>query len=243
MNICFLNPTYIVQHMRVETTKPGKKFASIIAVLMIVLLFSSQSMAGVVNLIKDEIDEHDILVSSDDTVAEKDTPTKSSKKYSSSGSSGINTGSYDASNIASSSGTSTSQAKKQSVNIDLFSLLKKYTEYYNNGIDEVPDVVQKIAGNDVILLEVAMNDKSDMRVKVRTEDGLITEFSKLSSISSGEDIEPTVTITSDENTIRSILKSDDPLGYFISSLNQGSLNIECKGFVKKAALSALKALG
>ncbi|MBP1908380.1 hypothetical protein [Methanolobus bombayensis] len=227
--------------MRVDTKRPeSKKAIAIIAIMMILILFSNQSVAEVVDQIKVEINEHDLLGSLDDAVSEKDTSAKSSKTYNSGSSSVYSTDSHATSNTASSSDTTPSQAKKESVNTNLFSLLKKYTEYYNDGIEEVPGVVKKIAGNDVILLEISMNDNSELRIKVRTEDGLVTEFNKLTS---DEKIDSTVTLTSNENTIHTIVKSNDPLGYFITSLNQGSINIECRGFVKKAALSTLKALG
>ncbi|WMW24979.1 hypothetical protein RE474_12995 [Methanolobus sediminis] len=226
--------------MRVDTKgQKSKKLIPIIAIFVVLILFSSQSMAEVVDQLKVEINEHDILGPFDSTISEKDTSIKSSNTYNSGSNSGHSTGSH-ATYTASSSDTSSSQVTKGTVNTDLFTLLKKYTEYYNSGIDEVPGIVKNIAGNDLILLEIAMNDNSELRIKVCTEDGLITEFSKLSS---GEKIDPTVTLTSNENTIRTIIKSDDPLGYFITSLNQGLINIECKGFIKKAALSTLKALG
>ncbi|WP_321428433.1 hypothetical protein [uncultured Methanolobus sp.] len=229
--------------MRVDTKRSkrpeSKKRIAIIAIVMILILFSNQSMAEVVDQIKVEINEHDILGPLDDAISEKDASVKSSNTYNSGSSSGYSTGSH-ATYTSFSSGTSSAQVTGGAVNTDLFSLLKKCADYYNKGIDEVPGVVKNIAGNDVILVEITTNDNSELRIKVCTEDGLVTEFSKLLA---GEKIDPTVTVTSNENTIRGILKSDDPLGHSITSLNQGSINVECKGFIKKTALSTLKALG
>ena len=117
--------------------------------------------------------------------------------------------------------------------------MESYAEYYNEGIDDVPDVVKKVAGNDVILLDIAMKDGNDLKIKARTKDGVLVEFRK---ISVGESVAPTITLSGDEDTIHSIIKSEDPLGNFVSSLNQGSVDVECKGFLKKAALSALKTM-
>lgn len=216
--------------MRVDTKKPDvKTVASVGVAILIILLFSNLSLAGVADVIREELDEHDILESLGGTVTDGGKSSKSSKTYYSTDS---NSGSGSGTNAVSGS-------YSEPVVTDLYSLLQRYTQYYNKGIDEVPDVVKKVAGNDVILLNIAMNDKSDLNIKVTTEDGLVTEFCK---VSSEENIDPTVTLTSNENAIRAILKSNDPLGYFVDALNQGSVNVECKGLLKKAALSALKAL-
>ncbi|MDY0386070.1 MAG: hypothetical protein RBT65_02865 [Methanolobus sp.] len=116
--------------------------------------------------------------------------------------------------------------------------MQNYVGYYNNGIDEVPDLVKKIAGNDVILLEIRQNDSTDLKIKAVTKDAVITEFQKVSSSS---EIDHTVCVLADETTIRAILHSDDPTGQLSSSLNSGDLDIECKGFLKKAAVAGLKA--
>ncbi|MEZ5335330.1 MAG: hypothetical protein R2741_08880 [Methanolobus sp.] len=220
--------------MREEAKKPETKVVlPLIAIIAIIVLFSSQSFAEVVHEIRNEIGEHEILSPLDDVITGDSKPVSSPNTHSSGSSSNSGAGSNTA------SVSSSPQTYKEPEQTDLFSLLKKYTEYYNSGINEVPDVVKKVAGNDLILLEISMNDNTDLNVAVRTEDGLVTEFRKLSS---GEDVDPTVTLTSNENTIRAILKSSDPLDYFVTALNQETVNVECKGFVKKTALAALKAL-
>lgn len=85
---------------------------------------------------------------------------------------------------------------------------------------------------------IAQNDSTDLKIKAVTKDAVITEFQKVSSSS---EIDPTICVLADETTIRAILYSDDPTGQLSSSLNNGDLDIECKGFLKKAAVSALKA--
>lgn len=218
--------------MRVDSKKPDvKKIISIGTAVLIVLMLSNLSLAGIVNVIKEEIDERNVLSPLENKATGDSKPAAPSSTYRPGSSSGPNTGPN--------SNSGSSDSHKEPVKTDLFSQMKRYTEYYNKGIDEVPDVVKKVAGNDVILLDIAMKDNSDMRIKARTQDGLIVEFRQLAS---GEDIDPTVTLTGNEDTILAILKSDDPLGCFVNSLNRGSLNVECKGFLKKAALSALRAL-
>lgn len=195
--------------------------------IFIALLLPNLSLAGVADIVKSELDDRDVLSPFEKKgVAD----TRSSESSSTHGS---------GNNPASNTDSGSSEGHKGPVKTDLYSQMERYTEYYNKGIDDVPDVVKKVAGNDVILLDISMNDGTVLKMKARTKDGMIVEFRKLSS---GEDIDPSVTFTSDEGTIRAIFKSEDPLGHFAESLNQGSVDVKCKGFMKNAALSALKAL-
>lgn len=220
--------------MRVDTERLDvKKLARITVAIFILLAFSNLSLAEMADEIKSELDEHDVLPSMLSKDTENTKKTEDTRRNSApSGSTGI-------SSTGSGSNTAVSGTYTEPVKTDLYSQMKRYVGYYNAGIDEVPDAVKKVAGNDVILFDIDMNDNSNMRIKVVTEDGLITDFRK---ISGGEDIDPTVTVTGKENAIRGILKSDDPLAYLGMSLDNGSIDIECKGFLKKAALSALKAV-
>lgn len=230
--------------MRVDTKKrDGKQILLVGATILVALLLSNLSLAGVVDVIKDELNEHEFLSSLTDK------NTDESKSVSATSSQTHRSGSGSSSNYNPDSGSFASQtqaANTQSiegayakpVKPDLYSEMERYVGYYNNGIDEVPDVVKKVAGNDIILLEITQNDNSNLKIKAVTKDGVITEFQKVSS-SSG--IDPTVSVSAAETTINAILHSDDPTGQLSSSLNNGDLDIECKGFLKKAAVAGLKA--
>ncbi|WP_342304892.1 hypothetical protein [Methanolobus sp. ZRKC5] len=230
--------------MRVDTKKrDGKQILLVAATILIALLLSNLSLAGVVDVIKDELDEHDILSSlTDKNTDEGKSISATSPQTHKSGSSSSSNSNYDSGSSASQTQTANTQsiegAYAKPVKPDLYSEMQRYVGYYNNGIDEVPDVVKKVAGNDVILLDIAQNDNTNLKIKAVTKDGVITEFQKVSS-SSG--IDPTVSVLTDETTIKAILHSDDPTSQLSSSLNSGTLDIECKGFLKKAAVSALKA--
>ncbi len=232
--------------MRVDTKRrDGKQILLVGATILIALLLSNLSLAGVVDSIKDELDEHGILSSLTDKNMDegKSVSTTSSQTHrSGSGSSSDSNSNSDSSSSASQTQATSTQSIEgiyaKPTKTDLYSEIQKYVGYYNNGIDEVPDVVKKIAGNDVILLEITQNDNTNLKIKAVTKDGVITEFQKVSSRGG---IDPTVSVSTDETTLKSILHSNDPTGQLSHSLNNGNLDIECKGFLKKAAVSALKA--
>ncbi|SFM27923.1 hypothetical protein [Methanolobus profundi] len=208
-----------------------KKLVPLVVAILAILSFSNLSLAEMTDGLRDELDKREILPS----LADRD-PDNS--KYNS-----VSSGSTTTSNSGSGSGSISSKevagAYTKPASTDLYSQMERYAGYYNAGINDVPDVVKKVAGDDVILLDIDMNDNSNLMIKVVTKDGLITEFRKLSS---AENIDPTVTVTGNENAIRGILKNDDPVGYLGMALDNGSIDIECKGFLKKAALAGLKAV-
>lgn len=122
---------------------------------------------------------------------------------------------------------------------DLLSQMERAVGYYNNGIEEVPLPLKKLAGNDVIFLNIIMNDGSKLQIKAVTDNGKIVEFGKLVP---GEKGDASVSVYGSEDTFREIMYSKDPLNTFVTALNSGKLNIECKGMLKKGALLAVKTL-
>jgi hypothetical protein len=122
---------------------------------------------------------------------------------------------------------------------DLFSQMERSVGYYNSGIDEVPIPLKKLAGNDIIFLNIGLNDGSKLQIKAVTENGKIVEFRKLAP---GEKVDASVSVHCSEDTFRGIMYSKDPLNTFVTALNSGKLNIECKGMLKKGALLAVKTL-
>jgi hypothetical protein len=217
-----------------------RKISLLAVVIISIFAFSSPSLAEFVGIIGDELSdiiEHDQSFSLSDS---KSTSVKvpGQSNTSSSSYSNSNEGSLK-NNAAASSDNKVPQAIPKTPKKDLYSDLKRYTSYYNNGIDEVPELVKKLAGNDVIVLEIATSDNKDLKIKAVTKDGVITEFKEVSTFSG---IDSTVSVSSDEDSIRALLSSDDPMGQLSASLNSDDIDIECKGFLKKAAVSGLKAL-
>ena len=122
---------------------------------------------------------------------------------------------------------------------DLYIDLKRYTSKYNSGINEVPELVKSIAGNDIIVLEILTNDNKILKIKAVTKKGFVKEFREVPTL---RGTYSTVSVSSNERCIRALISSYDPMGKLSASLNSGDIEIECKGFLKKAAVSALKNL-
>ena len=122
---------------------------------------------------------------------------------------------------------------------DLFSQMEREVGNYNSGIDKVPVPLKKLAGNDIIRLDIDMKDNSKLQIKAVTEKGKIVEFRKLGL---GEDVDTSVSVYSDEDTFKKIMCPGDPLNAFVESLKNGKMSIECDGLLKKGALLAVKKL-
>ncbi len=218
-----------------------KKVTLASIVLIGLLALSSPSVAEFADMIGDELGE--LIKSETKPISvsenEKATNSKDVKHSGSSSDPNLRQVSQDTEKQVSSE-NDVNVVKPKPVEKSLYDDLKRYTTYYNNGIDEVPDLIKKVAGNDVIVLEIATNDNTKLKIKAVTKDGVITEFREVSSLSG---FDPTVSVSANENAIRVLLSSDDPMGQLSSSLNNGDIEIECKGFLKKAAVSALKNVG
>ncbi|MDW7732108.1 MAG: hypothetical protein SCH66_06730 [Methanolobus sp.] len=124
-------------------------------------------------------------------------------------------------------------------NGDLFSALNQSVVMYNDNLSSVPQLILTIAGNDVILIAIEMDDGSELYIQAVTNNGEISEFSE---VSSANDVDSTVEVTTDEATAWAITESDTPLTTLTDSVKEGDTDVEVSGFIKNAALRALIAL-
>lgn len=122
---------------------------------------------------------------------------------------------------------------------DLYSALNQSVAMYNDNLSLVPQLILTIAGNDVILIDIEMDDGSELYIQAVTNNGEITEFSE---VSSANDVDSTVEVTTDEATAWAITESETPLTTFTNSVKEGDTDVEVSGFIKNAALRALIAL-
>ncbi|WP_406657443.1 hypothetical protein V7O62_02505 [Methanolobus sp. ZRKC2] len=119
---------------------------------------------------------------------------------------------------------------------DLYDALNEGVAMYNENLSIVPQLILTAGGNDVILIDIEMEDGSNLIIEAATNNGQITEFTEVSSAS---EVDPTVEITTDEATAWAVLESDNPLRTFVESVDQGNSDVEVTGFIKNAALRAL----
>jgi hypothetical protein len=119
---------------------------------------------------------------------------------------------------------------------ELYNELEKQVVRYNSRLDAVPWIVKNIAGDDVILLSVTTNDGEDLYTQAITNNGEILYFERVSS--PGE-VDPSVTVTTDEETARKIIDSQDPFNEFTDALSRDEVSVETESTFKRIALGTL----
>ena len=108
---------------------------------------------------------------------------------------------------------------------------------YNAFISSNPDVpfVKSIFGEQVIHIIITKTD-GDIELEVVTDaDAYITE------IKSGAPEDPTLLLTSNENTVDNILNSDDPASEAMNALNNGDIDYKGVGFKNSIVVGITKA--
>jgi hypothetical protein len=103
---------------------------------------------------------------------------------------------------------------------DLFEEMKPLVDVYNENVGDIP-LMTSLIGEERINAEINLNDGSVLSIAITTdEDAKITSFEK------GNFSDPTMSASTDENTIRSIINSTDPVSAFIDALNAGTITYE-----------------
>ncbi|MGB9928831.1 MAG: hypothetical protein ACPK85_10540 [Methanosarcina sp.] len=124
---------------------------------------------------------------------------------------------------------------------DLFSVLSRNAELYNEHFDKVPSLVRRFVGSKEIKGEIELENGEMLYVTLLTQGGRIGDFYRYeTSTDPNSKFGPTITIKTDEQTVRTILDSKTPLKEAIKSMDAGTLNVEAKGMMNKATLFALK---
>ena len=116
----------------------------------------------------------------------------------------------------------------------LFDLLREYVPVYNENADSLPGVIKRIAGNERIDLEIALENGSLLNVGVVTEGGRIVEFSK------GRISEPTMRAWTSEDVARRIISSEDPVSTGVNALKMGEIRYSGVGFGRTLRVFAVK---
>lgn len=119
---------------------------------------------------------------------------------------------------------------------DLFSELDLVVNEYNTNADSAPGPIKALLGNENIIAEISMDDKSSLALKIVTEDMVVTGFSIIET--DDPDFTPSLIIYSDEGTIRELLVSEDPVNDFLDAYESGAIDIEAVGIIDKVTLSA-----
>lgn len=118
---------------------------------------------------------------------------------------------------------------------DLFSDMDFVVNEYNTNADCAPDPLKSLLGNEAILAVIDMNNGNNVALKIVTEDMIVTEFSVVDQ--SVPVFSPSLIITTNEKTVRTLLKSDDPATYFLEAYDSGAIDIEAVSIVNKMTFS------
>ena len=120
---------------------------------------------------------------------------------------------------------------------DLFSELSAQIKLYNENSDNVPLLVQRLVGSEEIAGKIELNNGEMLYVTLRMIGGKVDEFYSYDTPNDpNSKFGPTITVESDEKTIREILESDDKLRKAVEKKNEESLNVEIEGFFRKTVL-------
>ncbi len=105
---------------------------------------------------------------------------------------------------------------------------------YNEYTEQVPSFLKTLLGNEVIKLVIMTNEGEEVYIKAVTEDAFITTFEE---IDENTQIDETMIVGTDEETIQNILSSEDPLGTFIDAKENGKIIIKPVGIVNNVTFT------
>ena len=127
------------------------------------------------------------------------------------------------------------------LNSDLFSVLSVKIESYNQKFDEVPMLFQRLVGSEQIAGRIKLVNGEMLYVTFLMSGGKVMDFYRYdTSDDPYSKFEPSIVVETDEQTMRKILDSKDPLREAVNGMNEGSFNVETEGFFRSATLWAIK---
>jgi hypothetical protein len=111
--------------------------------------------------------------------------------------------------------------------------MQQYVKDYNSKIDQAPDLLKGLLGNEKVNLEVIRNDGRVFLV------GFDVEKARINRTVDGGFSDPTITITATESAIDTIRSSNDPIAAFQNERNLGQVDIQGTNLLTKAKLEAV----
>ena len=104
---------------------------------------------------------------------------------------------------------------------------------YNSKIDNAPDILKRLVGNEKINIDVIRNDGSVFRV------GFVMENARINQTVEGGFSNPSIILTTTENAVNTIRSSDNPIDTFQKQEDLGQVRIEGDNLRTKAKLSVV----
>jgi hypothetical protein len=119
---------------------------------------------------------------------------------------------------------------------ELFELIDYNIEVYNQNLNVTPDFLKSLIGDEQILFVITLESGGELYAWGTTENAEFVEFEKLEALT---DQEPTLTVRSDESTVRSIIGSPTPLQEFTEAMRSGKVTVEDAGLMQRLMLWAI----
>jgi hypothetical protein len=120
---------------------------------------------------------------------------------------------------------------------DLFKELSAKAEFYNQNFEEVPMILQRVVGSEQITGRIKLANGEMIYVTLLMRGGKVGKFYRYETpTDSNLKFEPSITVETDEKTVRKILDSKDPLRETVNSMNEDSFKVEAEGFFRNAEI-------
>nr|WP_319507080.1 hypothetical protein [uncultured Methanolobus sp.] len=122
---------------------------------------------------------------------------------------------------------------------DVVSDLDIKVNEYNENAENLPSFLKSLLGDEVIKLVIMTNDGEEIYIKAVTENSYVTVFEE---IDENTEIGETIIIGTSEDTVQSILNSEDPLTTFLDAKDNDEIIIEPVGFVNNITFTVANIL-
>jgi hypothetical protein len=124
----------------------------------------------------------------------------------------------------------------------LFAELSTKAELYNTNFDKVPEVLQRLVASEEIAGKIKLENGEMLYVTLLMGGGKIRDFYSYDTPTDPKSkFGPSITVETDEKTIKKVLDSKEPLKEAVISMNDDSLKVETDGLFRNLMLSTLKA--
>jgi hypothetical protein len=122
------------------------------------------------------------------------------------------------------------------VSLDAASI-QSYVDSYNGKIDNAPDVLKGMLGNEQVNVDITRNDGSLFQV------GFDVKNAHIDSMVEGGLSDPSIVLTTTESAVANIKGSDDPITAFQNQMDLGQVRIEGENYIAKAKIAAVLSSG
>lgn len=126
---------------------------------------------------------------------------------------------------------------------DLFTELSAKAELYNQNFDKVPAILKRLVASEEIAGKIKLENGEMLYVTLLMRGGKIGDFYRYDTPNDpNSKFGPSMTVETDEKTVRKVLDSKEPLKEAVKNMNDGSLKVETEGFFRDTVLWTLKHL-